>query len=266
MEEEKRKISELAERLDEERRRRTEAETRLQRERKGLEKERNTGFMLQELEFETSTLKKSNSGLEAELNKTKQKLNNLDDVLNENRDLQEAVLKKDNRIQHLETSLTRVRGEDEARFQKTLERLRGEYEIMAKASVSTKLRKINNYIGEKNRRQEEMDKDRDHVTGSIQTDLEERLSSTLAELGAIKNKLKKTEEDLSNLRVTFEKREKQLRAEQHIRRQLEEQLDKLLNQRILSQQEIHETRNSLESPYPSPHHPKYRSSSSLLFK
>ena len=32
------------------------------------------------------------------------------------------------------------RGEDEARFQKTLDRLRAEYEIMAKASVSTKLR------------------------------------------------------------------------------------------------------------------------------
>ena len=76
-EEEERKVEELARKLEEERRRRAELENRLEKERKLLEKEKNVGLKLRDLEFETSTLKKNNSGLENELIKTKEKLSTL---------------------------------------------------------------------------------------------------------------------------------------------------------------------------------------------
>ena len=83
-EEDSRRISVLVEKLDDERRRRSEAEKKLDREKKSVEKDKHVGLMLQDLEFETSTLKKHNSGLENELIKTKTKLNNLgkEDVAN----------------------------------------------------------------------------------------------------------------------------------------------------------------------------------------
>ena len=78
-EEEKRRITELSERLEEERRKRNEAESRLEKERKVLEKEKNSGIKLKDLEYETSTLKKTNIGLENELMKTREKLTGLGD-------------------------------------------------------------------------------------------------------------------------------------------------------------------------------------------
>jgi len=271
VEEEKRKLLSLTDKLTVERGRREEAESRLEWEKKNIERETVIGNKLKtiEYEYEYSTLTKEKDALQVELTKTKDQIQHLEDVLNENRELQEAVIKKDTQIGHIEHQLEKVRSDEELKYQKNLARLRTEYEIMAKASVNTKLRKINNFMEEKSKRQEEIEKQKDNVITGIQIELEERLSGTLAELSQAKQKHKRTEEEFFALRALFDKRDKQLRSEQNIRRQLESQLDKLLNQRIVNQMDIsHHHRNSLESPYTSPlqTHPKYKSTSSLIFK
>ena len=80
--------------------------------------------------------------------------------------------------------------ESEIKMKRTLDKMKTEYEIMARSAVSTKLRKMNEYLSDKFKRQEELDNERDNIAQGIQIDLEERLTSSLNELNQIKEKLK----------------------------------------------------------------------------
>ena len=124
------------------------------------------------------------------MKKFQQQTIELEDVISENHDLQETVMKKDTIIDELEKQMANVKLEADVKLKRTLDKLRLEYELMARSAVSTRLRKMNEYLEEKSKRQEELDNNRDNVAKSIQMDLEERLSSTVEELNQIRDKLK----------------------------------------------------------------------------
>ena len=117
-------------------------------------------------------------------------MNDFDDVTEENKELQEAILKKDQIIEDMERQISTMVQESEIKMKRTLDKMKTEYEIMARSAVSTKLRKMNEYLSDKFKRQEELDNERDNIAQGIQIDLEERLTSSLNELNQIKEKLK----------------------------------------------------------------------------
>ena len=117
-------------------------------------------------------------------------MNDFDDVTEENKELQEAILKKDQIIEDMERQISTMVKESEIKMKRTLDKMKTEYEIMARSAVSTKLRKMNEYLSDKFKRQEELDNERDNIAQGIQIDLEERLTSSLNELNRIKEKLK----------------------------------------------------------------------------
>ena len=216
-------------------------------------------------------------------------MGDFEDVSEENRDLQEAVLRKDLIIEDLERQLGTMMQEGEIKMKQTLEKMRMEYEIMARSAVSTKLRKMNEYLSDKFKRQEDLDNERENVAKGIQIDLEERLTNSVNEVHQVKDKLKSkfflmnisifdnnnsgTEQEIKALRQHSDSKEQKLRAEQLLRRQLEQQVDKLANQQIsrrMARGSVDNlSRNSLETPAVSPEFWRERghqSTSNLYYK
>eukprot|EP00092_Neocalanus_flemingeri_P016061 GFUD01017385.1.p1 GENE.GFUD01017385.1~~GFUD01017385.1.p1 ORF type:complete len:150 (+),score=57.23 GFUD01017385.1:51-452(+) len=132
---------------------------------------------------------------------------------------------------------------------------------------------MNDYLSEKFKNQEELDNERDSIAKGIQIDLEERLTSSLNEVYQIKEKLKRADQELKALRQHSDSKEKQVKAEQLLRRQLEQQVDKLANQQISHRlargSADNLARNSLETPVTSPEiwrERGYQSTSNLYYK
>jgi len=287
MNEDRKKIFHLTETLEMEKEKREEYERKLNTE----TRKQNLGLNLKEkvndLEGDISMLPKRNCILEDKLAKSQNKLGDFEDISAENRDLQEAILKKDLIIEDLERQIGNMVQEGDIKMKQTLEKMRMGYEIMARSAVSTKLRKMNEYLNDKFKRQEDLDNERENVAKGIQIDLEERLSNSVSEVHHVKDKLRKIEQEYKALKQHADSKEKQLRAEQLVRRQLEQQVDKLANQQI-SQRMMRGSsdmfrwsgdmvrgsmdnlgRNSLETPVMSPEiwrERKHQSSNSLYFK
>ena len=114
----------------------------------------------------------------------------VNDVKTENEDLQEALIKKDKVIEELERQISSLLRSGEIQMKRNMEKMKIEYELMARSAVSTKMRKMNEYLNMKIRQQDELDTDKENVSRGIQIDLEERLSSTSQELNHIKSRLK----------------------------------------------------------------------------
>ena len=117
-------------------------------------------------------------------------MGDIEDISAENRDLQEAILQKDVIIEDLERQIGNMVQEGEIKMKQTLEKMRMEYEIMARSAVSTKLRKMNEYLHDKFKRQEDLDNERDNVAKGIQIDLEERLTNSVNDVHQCKDKLR----------------------------------------------------------------------------
>ena len=114
----------------------------------------------------------------------------VNDVKTENEDLQEALIKKDKVIEELERQISSLLRNGEIQMKRNMEKMKIEYELMARSAVSTKMRKMNEYLNMKIRQQDVLDTDKENVSRGIQIDLEERLSSTSQELNHIKSRLK----------------------------------------------------------------------------
>ena len=127
--------------------------------------------------------------LEDKMNKNRQRMNEVDDIVTENEDLQEALLKKDKTIEELERQISIVVKNNEIHMKKNLEKMKIEYELMARSAVSGKMRKMNEYLNMKLRQQESLDSDKENMSKGIQLDLEERLSNTSNELTLMKKRL-----------------------------------------------------------------------------
>ena len=128
--------------------------------------------------------------MEERLEINKRKMLEANDVKTENEDLQEALIKKDKVIEELERQISSLLRNGEIQMKRNMEKMKIEYELMARSAVSTKMRKMNEYLNMKIRQQDELDTDKENVSRGIQIDLEERLSSTSQELNHIKSRLK----------------------------------------------------------------------------
>ena len=198
----------------------------------------------------------------------------VDDIMTENEDLQEALLKKDKIIEELERQINTVVRNSEIHMKKNLEKMKIEYELMARSAVSGKMRKMNEYLNSKLKEQESLDADKENMSKGIQIDLEERLSNTSNELTQLKKRLKskefmsyicnanvffyflESESELLAVRSQLDVKEKMLRSEESLRKQLEVQMNKLANTRICDRMVRGSldnlARHSLESPVMSP--------------
>ena len=128
--------------------------------------------------------------MEERLEINKRKMLEVNDVKTENEDLQEALIKKDKVIEELERQISSLLRNGEIQMKRKMEKMKIEYELMARSAVSTKMRKMNEYLNMKIRQQDELDTDKENVSRGIQIDLEERLSSTSQKLNHIKRRLK----------------------------------------------------------------------------
>ena len=128
--------------------------------------------------------------LEDKLQNTRQRMTEIDDTVKENEDLQQTILKKDKVIEELERQIGSVVKNCDSQMRRNIEKMRIEYELMARSTVNSKMRKMNEYLNEKLRQQENLDTDKENVSKGIQIDLEERLAHTSNELGHIKSRLK----------------------------------------------------------------------------
>eukprot|EP00092_Neocalanus_flemingeri_P006732 GFUD01007272.1.p1 GENE.GFUD01007272.1~~GFUD01007272.1.p1 ORF type:complete len:950 (+),score=360.85 GFUD01007272.1:177-2852(+) len=273
MNEDRKKLVLLTESLDLEKEKREDCERKLNKEARKQNEDINFKDRMQDLEMDVALLTKRNCILEDKLVKSHSKMSELEDVSAENKELQEAILKKDLIIEDMERHISTMLQEGEMKMKRTLDKMRTEYEIMARSAVSTKLRKMNDYLSEKFKNQEELDNERDSIAKGIQIDLEERLTSSLNEVYQIKEKLKRADQELKALRQHSDSKEKQVKAEQLLRRQLEQQVDKLANQQISHRlargSADNLARNSLETPVTSPEiwrERGYQSTSNLYYK
>ena len=128
--------------------------------------------------------------LEDKLQSFRHKMTEVDDTIKENEDLQQTILKKDKVIEELERQIGSVVKNSDVQMRRRMEKMRIEYELMARSTVNSKMRKMNEYLNEKLRQQENLDIDKENVIKGIQIDLEERLAHTSNELGHIKSRLK----------------------------------------------------------------------------
>ena len=128
--------------------------------------------------------------LEEKIQKSRRKMTEIDDIMTENEDLQEALLKKDKVIEELERQISCVVKNSEIHMKKNLDKMKIEYELMARSAVSGKMRKMNEYLNIKLKQQESLDADKENMSKGIQIDLEERLSNTSHELTQLKKRLK----------------------------------------------------------------------------
>ena len=78
----------------------------------------------------------------------------------------------------------------EIKLMKTVEKMRLEYQLMARSAVSTKMRKMNDYLSDRLRQQESVETDKENITKGIQIDLEERLANSSNELSQVRHRLK----------------------------------------------------------------------------
>ena len=122
--------------------------------------------------------------------KSQNKMGDIGDISAENRDHQEAIMKKDLTIEDLERRMANMMQEEEIKIKQTLEKMRMEYEIMARSAISTKLRKMNEYFNDKFKRQEDLDSERENVAKGIQIDLEERLRDSVNEIHQCKDRIR----------------------------------------------------------------------------
>ena len=122
--------------------------------------------------------------------KSQNKMGDIGDISAENRDHQEAIMKKDLTIEDLERRMANMMQEGEIQMKQTLEKMRTEYEIMARSAISTKLRKMNEYFNDKFKRQEDLDSERENVAKGIQIDLEERLRDSVNEIHQCKDRIR----------------------------------------------------------------------------
>ena len=120
--------------------------------------------------------------LQDKLAKSQNKMGDIGDISAENRDHQEAIMKKDLTIEDLERRMANMMQEEEIKMKQTLEKMRREYDIMARSAISTKLWKMNEYFNDKFKRQEDLDSERENVAKGIQIDLEERLRVSVNEI------------------------------------------------------------------------------------
>ena len=114
----------------------------------------------------------------------------MDDLATENKDLQSTVIQKDKVIEDLERKLEKTVTSAEIKLMKTVEKMRLEYQLMARSAVSTKMRKMNDYLSDRLKQQESAETDKENITKGIQIDLEERLSNSANELSQVKHRLK----------------------------------------------------------------------------
>ena len=135
-------------------------------------------------------MKFQNCTLQDKLAKSQKKMGDIGDISAENRDHQEAIMKKDLTIEDLERRMANMMQEGETKMKQTLEKMRMEYEIMARSAISTKLRKMNEYFNDKFKRQEDLDNERENVAKGIQIDLEERLRVSVNEIHQCKNRIR----------------------------------------------------------------------------
>ena len=84
----------------------------------------------------------------------------VNDVKTENEDLQEALIKKDKVIEELERQISSLLRNGEIQMKRNMEKMKIEYELMARSAVSTKMRKMNEYLNMKIRQQDELDTDK----------------------------------------------------------------------------------------------------------
>ena len=68
------------------------------------------------------------------LNKSRSRIADIEDRNTENKELQEAILKKDLVIEKLEHQLGSLVREEEAKTKRTMEKMRLEYEIMGEST------------------------------------------------------------------------------------------------------------------------------------
>jgi len=231
--EERQRLVLVEEELDVEKRQREEMERRLARDERQAEEQVEQSAKLQDLQLQLNLATKRNLLLEEKLAQYSVQLGELEDLAGENRELQQAVLKKDSAMEELEKRLAQEKEDAELRLSRTLDRLRGEYEVMARSAVSTRLRKMNSFLEERRQQQEEMEKNRENAARSIQLDLEERLAAALQDAGRAKEVLRRSEQERVELSQQVDRKEKQLRGETAARQQLELQLDRLANQAVV---------------------------------
>ena len=75
-----------------------------------------------------------NNLLRENLNKSRSRIADIEDRNTENKELQEAILKKDLVIEKLEHQLGSLVREEEAKTKRTMEKMRLEYEIMGEST------------------------------------------------------------------------------------------------------------------------------------
>ena len=127
---------------------------------------------------------------EERANRNKKNIAEMNDIVTENEDLQHAMIRKDKVIEELEKQISIIIRDSDVKMKRTMEKMRIEYELMARSAMSHKMRKMNEYLDSKLKQQENLDHDKENISKAIQIDLEERLMQTSSELSHIKTKLK----------------------------------------------------------------------------
>ena len=171
----------------------------------------------------------------------------VEDIVTENKDLQKTMIQKDKVIEDMETQLERAATEAEVKLMKTVEKMRIEYQLMARSAVSTKMRKMTDYLSDRLRQQESLDTERDSSSQARQAELQDKLTDTHNELNTVRRRLKSTfsfivdffkliilesEKELMSVKNQLDMREKMLKSEESLRKKLEFQMNKLTNSRI----------------------------------
>ena len=116
----------------------------------------------------------------------------VEDIVTENKDLQKTMIQKDKVIEDMETQLERAATEAEVKLMKTVEKMRIEYQLMARSAVSTKMRKMTDYLTDRLRQQESLDTERDSSSQARQAELQDKLTDTYNELNTVRRRLKST--------------------------------------------------------------------------
>ena len=265
---------ELTESLEEERAKVEMLKNKLSRETQSKKRQIILEERIKDLEGEVEYLSQQKDAWEEKQTKHAKKMSEINDILAENDELKQNVIQKDRTIEELERQISSILKHAELRLKRSLEKMRIEYEMMARSTVSSKMRKMNEYLNERLREQENHDMEKETATKGIQIDLEERLSNTSYELGQIKQRLKSrcsfkwlnsticlpsfagSETELSSVKLQLDKKERLLKSEEYLRRQLESQMSKLTNQRICDRMfrgsVDNVARHSLETPVMSP--------------
>ena len=116
----------------------------------------------------------------------------VEDIVTENKDLQKTMIQKDKVIEDMETQLERAATEAEVKLMKTVEKMRIEYQLMARSAVSTKMRKMTDYLTDRLRQQESLDTERASSSQARQAELQDKLTDTHNELNTVRRRLKST--------------------------------------------------------------------------